>query len=713
MSQQHGSIVTEQEVLASSQAAKYISRDLSWLKFNERVLNQATDKDKFILERLKFLVISASNLDEFCMIRVGNLYNHLDYERKQVDHFESPEVPFKHQLLTKTKAFAKKQQTYYVKTLQPLLFKTGCRIVKDLNQLSKQDQENIQQYFNQALFPMLTPMVFDNHHVFPTLMNKVLVFGVVTKDPANKEESKKLSFIQIPQKVARFYEINQEDGLILFVPIEEIIRTYLGLLFKHITIVSATLLRITRNGDFSVEESDDMQTNLLEELKAKLKKLKSSRIVRIEIESNYDREMVKLLKHRWQIDQDNIFSIPKESLLDFTGLLQIIDHDKFKGQRPMHPPAIPPLTYPADSHSDIFEVLKQQDILLHHPYNNIDLVIQLIEKAAEDPHVLAIKMTIYRLAKDSAITAALLRAVENGKHVSVLFEIKARFDEEHNMQEAKKLEKAGCFVIYGLSHVKTHAKMLMIVRSVQQQVTCYVHLSSGNYNEATANHYADISLMTTNEVYVHDVAEFFNVITGHSLPLSYKNLITAPLDIRAQLTDLIRQEAKNAQKGLPAGIVIKVNSLEDEGIIDELYQASQAGVPIRLIVRGICCLVPGKPGMSENITVCSIIGDFLEHARIYYFHHQAKPKVYVGSMDIMARSFYRRIEALFMIQDPLLKQQVISALLFNLKDNTNSYLMQSDGNYVKKEIGQEVPFNLHQELFKVNIEDVQKAKLFD
>jgi polyphosphate kinase len=711
MSPQDGSLVTGQELFASYQTTKHLSRDLSWLKFNERVLNQAKDKNKFILERLKFLAISASNLDEFCMIRVGSLYNYIDYKSKRIDNFGSREVSFKRKLLTETKAFFKKQQTYYIKSLQPLLFQAGCSIVKDFNQLSKQDQENIQQYFDQALFPILTPMVFDSYHVFSRLINKVLVFGVVTQDPDHQKASKKLSFIQIPQNLARFYEIHQ-DGRMLFIPIEEIIRHYLGLLFKHVTIVSATLFRITRNGDFSVEESDDMETNFLEVLKGKLKKRESGRVVRIEIESNYDHEMVKLLKHRWDVDQDNVFSIPKESVLDFTGLLQIIDHDEFKEQLPIQPHAVLPLTYPADSSSDIFEVLKQQDILLHHPYNNMDLVIHLLEKAAVDPHVLAIKMTIYRLAKDSAIMAALLRAVENGKHVSVLFEIKARFDEEHNMQEARKLEKAGCFVIYGMSHVKIHAKMLMIVRSVQQQVTCYVHLSSGNYNEDTAKRYSDISLMTTNEVYVHDVAELFNVITGHSLPFSYKNLITAPLDIRAKLTDMIRQEAESARQGLLAGIVIKVNALEDEGIIDELYQASQAGVPIQLIVRGICCLIPGKPEMSENIAVYSIIGDFLEHARIYYFHHQAKPKVYVGSMDMMVRSFHRRIEALFMIQDPILRQQVISILLFNLKDNVNSYLMQSDGNYVKKEMSKEAPFNLHQELFKVSIEDIQKAQLF-
>lgn len=702
---------SQHENIADSQAARYISRDLSWLKFNERVLNQVTEKEKPILERLKFLAISASNLDEFFMIRVGSLYNYIDYKRKRVDNFGLREIPFRHKLLTEAKAFVKKQHNYYLKNLLPYLLPAGCSIVKSLSQLSPHDQESIKQYFKKALFPMLTPMVFDSHHVFPTLMNKVLVFGVVTHDPTDKKDSKKLSFIQLPQNLPRFYEIYQ-DSHILFVPIATIVRNYLSTLFKNIVILSATLFRITRNGDFSVEESDDIEANFLEELKGKLKKRKSGRVVRIEIEANYDPWMMELLKHRWHIDQDNIFSIAKESLIDFTGLFQVIDHSELKEKRSIQPGAIAPLTYPAENPGNIFELLKEQDILLHHPYNNMDLVIELIEKAAEDPDVLAIKMTIYRLAQDSAIVAALLKAVETGKHVSVLFELKARFDEEHNMQEAKKLEKAGCFVIYGMSHVKTHAKVLMIVRRAQEQVTCYVHLSSGNYNEETAKLYSDISLMTTDEVYVHDVAEFFNVITGHSLPRSYKNLITAPLNVRQQLIAMIRQEAENAQKGLPAGIAIKVNSLEDEAVIDELYKASQAGVPIELIVRGICCLIPGKPGMSENITVCSIIGDLLEHARIYYFHNQAKPKVYVGSTDIMVRSFDRRIEALFMIKEPIVKQQVINILAYDLKDNTNTYLMQADGDYVKKKGDQSIPFNVHQELFTVTLEDIKKAKLF-
>jgi len=317
------------------------------------------------------------------------------------------------------------------------------------------------------------------------------------------------------------------------------------------------------------------------------------------------------------------------------------------------------------------------------------------------------------LAQDSAVTAALLEAAGRGKHVSVLIEIKARFAEENNIKEAQKLEKAGCFVIYGVSSVKTHAKIMMIVRRKDERITRYIHLSSGNYNEETAQGYADISLMTTDEVYANDVSEFFNVITGHSMPKTYKNLITAPLNMREQLTTMIRQEAENAQKGLPCGIVIKVNAMEDETTIEELYKASQAGVPIQLIVRGICCLIPQKPGLSTNITVRSIVGNFLEHARIFYFHNQGNAKVYTGSADVMVRSFDKRIESLFIIKNTVLKQQVINILAYDLKDNVNSYRMQEDGSYVKIIPGDEAPFNIHEAFFGLSLDEVMQARLFE
>jgi polyphosphate kinase len=340
-------------------------------------------------------------------------------------------------------------------------------------------------------------------------------------------------------------------------------------------------------------------------------------------------------------------------------------------------------------------------------------VLELLEKAADDPYVLSIKITIYRVAKESRVTAALLRAAENGKHVSVLFEVKARFDEENNLREAQRLQKAGCFVIYGVSSLKTHTKLLLIVRKDEgDKVYRYVHLSSGNYNETTSRLYVDIGLLTTKEVYANDVSEFFNVITGHSQPSTYRNLITSPRDMRIQLCNLVKREAENARNGIPSGVVIKLNSFQDKELIDELYLASQAGVPIKLIVRGMCCLRPGRKGLSESIEVISIVGEYLEHSRIYYFHNAGNPKVYIGSADAMVRSFDRRIESLFQLDDDFLKRQAINNLRYNLKDNVNSYIMKEDGTYSIKELNGEPPFNIHKEFYSVTRDIVMEANLF-
>ncbi len=399
--------------------------------------------------------------------------------------------------------------------------------------------------------------------------------------------------------------------------------------------------------------------------------------------------------------------------MDYSSLWQLVKNNCFKDRLPKPHPPVPPLSYPESGSEDIFEILKSRDVLLHHPYNTIEPVIELLEKAAEDPKVLSIKLTIYRLAKESLITSALLKAAENGKHVSVLFEVKARFDEENNLKEAKKLQQAGCFVIYGISNLKTHTKLLLVVRKEEDKVTRYIHMSSGNYNEATARLYTDIGLLTANEEYAHDVSEFFNVITGHSQPGYYENLITAPRDMRSQLIGLIRKEKENAISGKPSGIVFKINSLQDKDTVNELYEASQAGVPIKLVVRGICCIRPQRPGLSDNITIRSIVGEYLEHSRIYYFHNQGDPKVYSGSADMMVRSFDRRIESLFIVRDSFLKQQMINILAYNFKDNVNAYEMHEDGTYSRLEPGEnETPFNIHKEFFNLSKSTVIKARLF-
>ena len=699
-------------VIRQIQESNYISRDLSWLRFNYRVLDQARHIDRSIFDRLKFLSITASNLDEFCTIRLGSLYNYLDYGKMRFDYSGLREEPFRRHLLSEINRFSQEQHDYFIKKLKPHFQKNGFCIC-EFESLSPSNTENVNQYFQRIIYPMLTPMLFDNYHTFPTLKNNRLLFGVVTKAPQEPLNHQKVSFIQVPSNLSRFYEIRSDEGLISFVPIEDIIRHNLNHLFRNVEISSINLFRINRNGDFTLEESEDIESNFLEELKRKLQTRRTGRVVRLDVEANPDPWMIRLLKIQWDLDDLNIIEVPKESLVDLSGILQIINHNEFKGKRLQPRPPVKPLTFPEQGTRDLFEVLKERDILLHHPYNSMEPVVELLEKAADDQYVLSIKITIYRVARESRVTAALLKAAEAGKHVSVLFEVKARFDEENNLREAQKLQKAGCFVIYGVSNLKTHTKLLLIVRKERDdRVYRYVHLSSGNYNETTSRFYTDIGLLSTNEVYGNDVSEFFNVITGHSQPSAYQNLITSPRDMRIQLCNMVRREAENAKNGFPSGIVIKLNSIQDKELIDELYAASQAGVKIKLIVRGICCIRPGRKGLSENIEVISIVGEYLEHSRIYYFHNAGNPKVYIGSADAMVRSFDRRIESLFSLQEEIPKKQAMNILRFNLMDNVNAYSMKEDGSYVIKELNGDYPFNIQKEFYNVTRETVIDVKLF-
>ena len=697
--------------------SKYISRDLSWLRFNYRVLDQAKDAARPLFDRMRFLAITSSNLDEFFMIRVGSLYNYLDYGKERVDYSGLRELPFRRKLLDFAHRFVNDQSLTYLNEMKPQFEKNGFNILR-VDELTELELKKAEGYFKNTVFPLLTPMVYDSYHGFPLMMNQMLIFGVATNiggneprvagmDETDGKGQERLTFVQIPQNLSRFFELTRKDKVI-FVPIEEIVRANLPKLFRNVEIVSANLFRITRNGDFTLEESDDIDVDFIKEIQVGLKTRKKGRVVRLEVEKDASPVMMAVLKERWQIDNGNVFVI--NSLMDMKGLLQILKHPNFRGKSTKQPATVPPLSLPEGAEENMFEYLKHHDVLLHHPYNSIEPVVRLLEQAAEDPHVLGIKQTIYRLADDSRVSAALLKAAENGKHVSVLFEVKARFDEEKNIREGARLEKAGCFVIYGVSKYKTHTKLLMIIRKEGEKVTRYVHIGTGNYNEQTSKVYTDVSLLTTNDVYGHDVSEFFNVITGHSQPDDYEYLITAPKDMRQQLIQLIKEEVRNAKKGLPSGIVMKMNSLEDKELIDEFYKASKAGVPVRFIVRGICCLRPGRPGLSENIEVRSIVGDFLEHARLFYFHQAGEAKVYAGSADVMVRSFDRRIEALFLIVNPQLKREAISILMLNLLDNQNSYQMREDGAYVRCQPEPNEPVvNIHRDFYRRDEERMAAA----
>ena len=675
-----------------------ISRDLSWINFNYRVLDQVKNQNKNILDRLKFQSIVSSNFDEFFEIRVGSLYNYIDNKKNRIDYSGLRELPFRENLLEESQLFFKDFNNYFIKNIIPEMNENSIYL-GEIDSLDEEGKKKVKKYFKKTIFPMLTPMVFDNFHSFPILMNKVLIYGVVTKT-SDKSDKRKISFIQIPVNLPRFFEYKIEEKII-FIPIEKIIHKFIKKFFRSVIIESTSLFRIIRNGDFTLEESEDIESNFLEELKQKLKDRKFSRVVRIEIEEDSDDYLVSRLKDILDIDNKNLFNVKKDSLIDLTSVNQIIDYEEFSELIPTRKSPIDPFGIDRNIDKSMFEILSEDDIFLHHPYNSFDPVIQFLFEAAEDPNVLSIKITLYRTAKNSRVIDALLKASENGKHVSVLFEAKARFDEENNLKNGYKLEKSGCYVIYGIGALKTHTKLLLVVRREGNKVKNYAHLGTGNYNETTSKLYTDLSLMTSKKKYTKDALEFFNVITGHSIPDDYENLITAPIYMRDKIIKLIDDEISNAKDGKESKICIKINSLQDKLIINKLYEASSSGVDICLIVRGICCLRPERFNLSENIRVISIIGDYLEHSRIYYFHNAGDPIIYSGSADVMIRSFKRRIESLFKINDDFIKKQAITILNHNLRDNCNSYFLKEDGNYDKIK-NKKKPFNVFEEFYNID-----------
>lgn len=690
--------------------SRYVSRDLSWLKFNQRVFDQAKVTNRTIFDRLKFMAITASNFDEFFMIRVGSLYNYIDYKKDRTDYSGLKAEPFRKLLFTEIQKFYQEYYKYFEKSLVPELKKINVKFVTP-HDLDPNDKLVLENYYKSTIHPMLTPMMMDTYHAFPILNNKVLIFGVISKKGNFTKQDQRISFVQIPQNISRFYTIEKEQQT-LIVPIEEVIRWQLYTLYKNIDVESVNLFRIIRNGDFAMEDIDDSDTDFINEMRKKINTRRTGRVVRVEVESGFSKEIEALLIKEWNIDELNF--LRSSNLIDYTAFWQLMKLEKAQKYSFKSPSQVLPLYYNKPDDQSILEYLKDNDVMLHHPYNSMEIFLNLLETAAEDPHVLSIKITIYRLAKDSRITKALYRAAELGKHVSVLFEVKARFDEENNINQAQWLQKAGCFVIYGLGNVKTHTKLCLIVRKdpETEKVTRYVHMSSGNYNEVTSKIYTDLALLSTKEHYANDVSEFFNVITGHSQPEQYKYLIAPPENMRQELIKLIQIEIANKKAGKDAGIVIKINSLQDLEFIDALYNASNAGVKVKLIIRGMCCLRPQRAGLSENITVRSIVGEFLEHTRLFYFHNNNNPTIYGGSADAMVRSFDRRVESLYLITEDNLKQEAINILSYNLQDNVNAYEMNENGEYLKVETQNQLTFDIHKEFYNVSQDVVNTAKLF-
>jgi polyphosphate kinase len=658
-------------------AENYRNRELSWLSFNERVLGEARDKTIPLFERLKFLSITASNLDEFFMIRVASLRDmiHAKYMKKDIAGLNASEQL--DLILESTHELVSLQYSTYNRSLLPALKQHGLKVVTEHESLNKEQKAFVDKYFEENVYPVLTPMAVDSSRPFPLIRNKSLNIGALISEKGTKG-GYDFATVQVPSVLPRIVELPRgKDGEQRVILLEEIIERNIGKLFLNYDVICAHPYRIMRNADLTIDE--DEAADLLKEIQRQLKKRQWGEVIRLEVEEGMDPRLLNILKTEFAIKEQGIFFI--NGPMDLTFLMKMYGmegYDEYKIAN-YHPQPVPDMM----TDEDIFTQIRHGDILLHHPYMTFDPVVNFVKQAAKDPDVLAIKQTLYRVSGNSPIIAALAQAAENGKQVSVLVELKARFDEENNIIWAKMLEKAGCHVIYGLVGLKTHSKITLVVRREEEGIRRYVHLGTGNYNDSTAKLYTDCGLLTCSEPIGEDATAVFNMLSGYSEPKSWNKLSVAPIWLRKRFLKLIGREAKNAREGRPAHIIAKMNSLCDQEIIAALYEASAAGVKIELIIRGICCLKVGIPGISENITVRSIVGNFLEHARIFYFLNDGQEEIYMGSADWMPRNLDKRVEILFPIESEKLKREAKHILDVQLADNVKASVLQKDGTYEK------------------------------
>ncbi len=664
-------------VLKYGESENYVNRELSWLEFNYRILGEARDKTTPLFERLKFLSITASNLDEFFMVRVASLKDmvHAKYLKRDIAGMTASEQL--DAIGIKTHELVEDQYKTYNRMLLPLLSSHGLRVVTEHEKLTKEEAAYVDKYFEESVYPVLTPMAVDSSRPFPLIHNKSLNIAALVRKKKGDGELE-FAMVCVPGVLPRVVKLPSEDGQAV-IYLEEVIERNIDKLFLNYDIISCHPFRVMRNADLSIDE--DEAEDLLKEIEQKLKKRQWGEVIRLDIEKKSDKRLLEILKRELHVGEDAIYEI--DGPLDLTVLMKVFGlpgFDEFK--TPTYTPQPVPALMNDD---DIFTNIRKGDILLTHPFETFEPVVNFIKKAARDPQVLAIKQTLYRVSGNSPIIAALAEAADNGKQVSVLVELKARFDEENNIIWAKMLEKAGCHVIYGLLGLKTHSKITLVVRREEEGIRRYVHLGTGNYNDSTAKLYTDCGLLTCDPLIGEDATAVFNMLSGYSEPLGWNKLSLAPLWLRGRFLRLIQRETRNAREKIPARIVAKMNSLCDKEIIASLYEASNAGVKVQLIVRGICCLKAGIPGLSENITVCSIVGNFLEHSRIFYFENGGEPQIFMGSADWMPRNLDRRVEILFPVEDEKLKARICHILEVQLADNVKAQYLKPDGTYAKRD----------------------------
>jgi polyphosphate kinase len=668
-----------------SDPRNFINRELSWLEFNRRVLEEAQDPTQPLIERVKFLTIFSSNLDEFFEIRVAGIKQQIESETSDVGpDGVSPTETFNNIRKVVSELVAT-QYALWNNELLPQLAKHGIRI-RDVTKLNAKRAAWAARYFQEEVFPVLTPLAVDASHPFPQLLNKSHNLLVRAKTQRGGEPLH--AIVQVPRVVPRLILMprgKSEDEPWDYIYLASLIKQHIGELFPGLIIDDAHAFRVTRNSDLYID--DEEAENLLRTIEQELQRSSRGDAVRLEVEADCPKDFRELLQEFFDLTDADVYKV--DGPLSMTHLMPLITNDAFANlrDRPFQPsrdPALPP-------HADIFEVLRRQDVLLHHPYDSFDPIVEFIEEAAQDPQVLAIKITLYRTSGDSPIVEALIDAANAGKQVTAIVELRARFDEAVNIQWSRRLEEAGAHVIYGVVGLKTHCKTLLIVRRDTDRIRHYVHLGTGNYHPRTARIYTDFSFLTTNPQLTDEVSTVFNTLTGLAGYPGLKKLMVAPFDLKQRLIGLIERERDHALAGKPARIIAKLNSLVDQEVIEKLYEASCADVTIDLIVRGICCLRPKIPGLSENIRVISIVGRFLEHSRIYYFANDGKPDVFLSSADWMPRNFLRRVEVAFPIETPALRDQIINEVLPRfLNDRVKARELQPDGSYRRlKPEGQE------------------------
>lgn len=690
-----------------SKSEYYYNRELSWLAFNNRVLGEARDKDIPLFERIKFLGITASNLDEFFMVRVASLKDMVNagYTKKDIAGMTPNEQL---EVINKaTHELVDMQYSVYNRSLLPQLAQNGLMVIESHEELTKKDCAFVDRYFQDNVYPVLTPMAVDSSRPFPLIRNKSLNLGALVSRKEvkgrrhlfNKKSvhGKEVEFatVQVPSVLPRIVLLPEaSDGTKRVILLEQIIERNMDKLFLNYNIECSFPFRIMRNADFSLEEEET--EDLLKEIEKQLKKRQWGEAIRLEVEEGIETRLLDIIKKELMIDERDIYNIAGP--LDLTFLMKMYGLEGFAHlkNRPYTPQPVPEI----EVGDNIFEKIREQDILLHHPYQTFTPVVDFIKQAAKDPQVLAIKQTLYRVSGNSPIIAALAQAAENGKQVSVLVELKARFDEENNIVWAKKLEKAGCHVIYGLVGLKTHCKITLAVRREEEGIRRYVHLGTGNYNDATAKLYTDLGILTCNEAIGEDATAVFNMLSGYSEPLGWNHLALAPLWLKDRFLYLINREKSNAIEKRPARIVAKMNSLCDPDIIKALYEAAAKGVKIQLIVRGICCLRTGVEGTNDNIEVRSIVGNFLEHARIFYFENAGDSELYMASADWMPRNLERRVEILFPVLNAELKEKVWHVLEVQLNDTQKAQFLQADGSYHKTDKKDKDMLNAQEEFCK-------------